>query len=66
MLTIKEIRRQLKDSSLCKVSKSSGLTYPTLRRIMTGDENINIKTLNKISKYIYRLRINNEKDNINY
>jgi predicted transcriptional regulator len=53
MLDFKTIREQLSDCSLCKVAKASGVTYPTLQKIMQGKENFNTVTIKKISDYIY-------------
>jgi plasmid maintenance system antidote protein VapI len=58
MLSFKVIREQLEDCSLVKVSKKIGVTYPTIRRIIDGEENVSVNTLKKISDYIYSKQLN--------
>ncbi len=57
MLDIKVIREQLQDCSLCKVSRKIGVTYPTLQRLMKGDENFTLSTIKKVSDYIYNKQL---------
>ena len=52
MIDFNYIRNQLKDSSLCKVAKASGITYPTLQRLMRGGTNFNLVTIEKLITYI--------------
>ena len=52
MLPFKIIREQLRDCSLIKVSKQTGISYPILKKIMNGNENCNVNTIKTISDYI--------------
>ena len=52
MIDFNYIRNQLKDSSMCKVSKAAGITYPTLQRLMQGGTNFNLATIEKLMVYI--------------
>lgn len=52
MLTIAQIRWMLEDRRLKLVAKRAGLTYPTLRKIVDGEENVTDTTLTKIRAYL--------------
>jgi transcriptional regulator with XRE-family HTH domain len=52
MLNLDEIRKKLSDRQLNIVAARVGLHYNTLYKFMRGDDNITIKTLEKIYNYL--------------
>jgi DNA-binding phage protein len=53
ILSLKEIKEKLQDRRLSVVAKSTGLSYPTLKRMLDDDSDANytLSTLTKISEY---------------
>ena len=52
LLSLKEIQLLLKDKRLYIVSKATGLSFPTLKKMADGkEENFTIKTIKSISDY---------------
>jgi predicted transcriptional regulator len=58
MYDLEVIRSFLAESSINKVSKKIGISYPTLQKVMIGDDNISLNTLKKILSYIESKQIN--------
>jgi len=53
LLSLKEIQLLLKDKRLYIVSKATGLSFPTLKKMADGkEENFTIKTIKSISDYL--------------
>lgn len=53
ILTLLQIKDGLKDKRLYIVAKSTGLSYPTLKKLADGeDANYTRETLQKVSQYI--------------
>lgn len=52
MYDLETIKSFLAESSINKVSKKIGISYPTLQKIMAGSDNISLNTLKKIWDYI--------------
>lgn len=51
MLSLEKIRELMSDRKLYMVAEGTGLTYPTLKRILDGKANPNYSTIVAISKY---------------
>lgn len=53
ILTPQQIKEGLKDKRLHVVAESTGLSYPTLKKLADGEgANHTIETLQKVSQYI--------------
>lgn len=65
LLSIDEIRQNLKDKRLYKVAEACGLSYPTIRRVIDDPAtNCTMKTLRRLSDYVVNSR-KEESDSIN-
>lgn len=57
ILPLEEIQKALEDKRLYKVAKTSGLSYPTLRKLAKGEDlNYTLGTLKAASDYIRKSR----------
>lgn len=53
LLSLEKIKEGLADRRLYKVSKLTGLSYPTLKKLSDGvDANYTMSTIKAVSKYI--------------
>ncbi|WVH13954.1 hypothetical protein CASP1_00031 [Alcaligenes phage CASP1] len=52
MITLDEIKRQLKDMNLRAVSRGAGVHYNALYRLVNGDTNPSYETVHKIVSYL--------------
>ena len=53
MLAIEEISKRLNDRTLTKVSKATGISYPTIWKIANGQAgNVGYNTVKKLSEYL--------------
>jgi len=53
ILSLKEIQEGLQDKRLYTVARSTGLSYPTLRKLAEGKaKNPTIETLKAVSNYL--------------
>jgi len=52
LMPLSEIRTALADRRIMTVAANCGLTHPTLKRILDGDENITLNTWRKLSDYL--------------
>ena len=53
ILSIGQIKEALKDKRLYVVAESTGLSYPTIKKLADGKElNYTVDTLKAISKYV--------------
>lgn len=52
-MSFEELKKELSERKLHIVAKNVGLSYPTLRKLVTGEKtNFNYNTLKKISDYL--------------
>ncbi len=51
-MTLQQIKEQLRDSNLKKVSEASGLHYNVLTRLMAGDTDPRYSTVESLSEYL--------------
>tara|TARA_R100000789_G_scaffold99934_1_gene107997 strand:+ start:432 stop:626 length:195 start_codon:yes stop_codon:yes gene_type:complete len=53
VLTKKEFMRKLKERRLLEVAKGSGVSYPTLRRMLKGESDIiNLTVRKKVTDFL--------------
>ena len=52
MLTVEEVSRRLEDRTLTKVAKATGLSYPTILKVASGDTGIAYETVRILSDYL--------------
>lgn len=53
ILSLEEIRKGLEDKKLHIVSKYTGVSYPTIKKLKDGkDRNFTLHTLKRISEYL--------------
>lgn len=52
MITLDEIKRQLKDMNLRAVSRGAGVHYNALYRLVNGETNPSYETVHKIVSYL--------------
>ncbi len=53
ILSLAEIRTQLKDERLLLVADATGLSYPTINKLATGEvSNYSYTTVQKVSEYL--------------
>lgn len=66
ILSFSEIKANLADKRLYKVSEATGLSYPTLKKLANGDNcNYTMSTMRAVSEYInkHKLKPNPEDKN---
>ena len=52
LMPIDDIRESLQDRRLTVVAERCGLSHPTVKAIATGNEQISLTTLKKLSEYL--------------
>lgn len=52
MLDLHKIRELLNDRRLTVVAERCGLSYPTVRHVADGGENVTLATIKKLSDYL--------------
>ncbi len=52
MLDLHKIRELLRDRRLTVVAESCGLSYPTVKHVADGGENVTLATITKLSEYL--------------
>jgi transcriptional regulator with XRE-family HTH domain len=46
----------LEDRNLLEVSKRAGVSYSALRKIAAGNDNISLRTANRLSSYLFGVK----------
>ena len=59
-MNIEELRRALEDRNLLEVSKRAGVAYSALRKISKGDDNVSLRTANRLSTYLFGVNYNGQ------
>jgi len=63
LLTLEDISKKLKDRKLYVVSEATGLSFPTLKKLVNGETNkYNYSTLKSISDYFKDEKVSNLSD----
>jgi len=52
MLELHKIQEMLQDRRLTVVAKRCGLSYPTVKNVADGGENVTVATVKKLSDYL--------------
>ena len=55
-MTIEELRRALEDRNLRVVSARAGVGYSALRKIAKGQDNVSLRTMNRLSTYLFGVK----------
>lgn len=55
-MNIEELRMALEDRNLLEVSKRAGVSYSALRKIAAGNDNISLRTANRLSSYLFGVK----------
>ena len=64
-MTITELQRALEDRNLLEVSKRAGVAYSALRKIAAGNDNVSLRTCNRLSIYLFGVNYNGKAANTN-
>ena len=51
-----DVKRALEDRNLLEVSKRAGVGYSALRKISKGDDRVSLRTINRLSAYLFGVK----------